>query len=232
VFLSDKYNSLSGFDCPVECMNDAELAHYAVTGGQGLLVISGTGSIAFGTSVRGISARVGGWMLSIMGEEGSGSWVSRKALRHLGRYFDKVVPDSLLARMLREHLDVHTPKQLMDLSAHITSSVKEQCNLGSIVDNAANKGDEWAIGILQDAAEETMGLVRDLVSILRLDKEPHFKVGIWGSNIVKSKIHRDTFHKLLMETYPNAELCLPGCSAVEGATKLALERLNTQTAAC
>lgn len=228
VILTGIYEGLEGFDCPVECMNDAELAHYAVTGGEGLLVISGTGSIAFGTNKRGESARVGGWMLSIMGEEGSGSWVSRKALRHLGRWFDKAVPDSLLTRMLLTQLNISTAKQLMDLSAHITAAVKEQCHLAPIVDEAANKGDEWAIEILQGAAAETMGFVRELVPILGLDKEPEFKVGIWGSNIVESNTHRETFRKLLYETYPSAVLYLPMRSAVEEAARLALERLQTK----
>lgn len=46
VMLNAFYRSLPGFACPMQVVNDAELAHYTVTGGTGVLVISGTGSIA------------------------------------------------------------------------------------------------------------------------------------------------------------------------------------------
>ena len=51
------YKSLPGFDCPITCLNDGEMTHYAVTGGVGALVIAGTGSIAFGRNSAGRSAR-------------------------------------------------------------------------------------------------------------------------------------------------------------------------------
>ena len=46
------YEGLSGFRCPVLCVNDAQVAQFAVTGGVGAVVIAGTGSIAFGCNER------------------------------------------------------------------------------------------------------------------------------------------------------------------------------------
>ena len=54
------YRLLPGFSCPALCVNDAEVALYAVTGGTGVVVISGTGSIAFGRNGGGRTERSGG----------------------------------------------------------------------------------------------------------------------------------------------------------------------------
>lgn len=224
--LNAVYNGLPGFHCPMFCMNDAELAHYTVTGGWGVLVISGTGSIAFGRSRRGETARVGGWALSIMGEEGSGSWVSRYALRHLARYFDKTVPETPMTKMLRKELGITTPKQLADLSARITDDIEKQPNLGLLVDQAAGQGDRWAAQILEGAARETLGLVSELLRVLHMEDDREIPVGVWGSNIVDSPLHQEAFARLLREKYPNTRLCLPKSTAVEGAIHLALERLK------
>lgn len=220
------YSNLPGFHCPVTCMNDAELAHYAVTGGYGVLVISGTGAIAYGRNHQGETARVGGWPLSIMGEEGSGSWVSRYALRHLARYFDQAVPDTRLTNMLRQELNITTPKQLADLSAIIAREPEQQPNLGCLVDKAANQGDPWARDILERAAGETLHIVSELIRVLHMEEDEDLTVGIWGSNILESEVHRETFERLLAEAYPDARLRRPVISAIEGAVNLALERLS------
>ena len=227
VLLEEIYNALPGFNCPVLCINDAELAHYAVTGGRGVLVISGTGSIAFGRNRNGRTARVGGWSLDIMGEEGSGSWVSRHALRHLARYFDKIVPTGPLVQILQKELDISTPKQLADFSFSL--EFEKQPKLGRLVDEAAERGDQWAVRILENAAVETMRLVRELVRVLGMENDPELFVGVWGSNIVDSCIHREAFGRLLAKRYPNARLCLPTNTATDGAVLLALERRATST---
>ena len=57
---------------------------------MGALVIAGTGSIAFGRNSKGESARVGGWLFTILSDEGSGSYITRKALFHYSRFLDGV----------------------------------------------------------------------------------------------------------------------------------------------
>lgn len=67
--LMELYTGIGGSSCPVILMNDAELAHYTVTGGEGVLLISGTGSIVTGKNKNGKTARAGGWPLAILGDE-------------------------------------------------------------------------------------------------------------------------------------------------------------------
>jgi N-acetylglucosamine kinase-like BadF-type ATPase len=74
----------------VVAVSDVELAHAAAFGGgPGLLVVAGTGSIAAARDRRGRWQRAGGWG-QLLGDEGSGFWIGRAALR-----------DPLLRRRLR-----------------------------------------------------------------------------------------------------------------------------------
>lgn len=226
VYLNNLYRNLENFHCPMVVKNDAELAHYTVTGGTGILVISGTGSIAFGVNRHGESGRVGGWALSIMGEEGSGTWVTRKAIRHLARSFDKVVEESLLTDMIKKKLGIVTVKDMTDYSVRLTMNAHDQASLAEIVDYAAEQGDENAVNLLKAAAKETFGIVNDLIKVLGMKEDPEIVVGIWGSNIVQSRTHQEEFERLLKEKYSQAYMKKPETSALDGATKMALELLN------
>lgn len=226
VYLNNLYKNLKNFHCPMVVKNDAELAHYTVTGGTGILVISGTGSIAFGVNKYGEAGRVGGWALSIMGEEGSGTWVTRKAIRHLARSFDKVVEESLLTDMIKEKLSIHTAKDMTDYSVNLTMNTHDKTSLAEIVDYAAEQGDENAVNLLKAAAKETFGIVNDLIKVLGMKNDPEIVVGIWGSNIVQCRIHREEFERLLKKNYLQAYMKKPAMSALDGATKMALELLN------
>lgn len=46
------YKALPGFSCPITCLNDGEMTHYAVTGGVGALVIAGTAALPLAATPR------------------------------------------------------------------------------------------------------------------------------------------------------------------------------------
>ncbi len=131
------YNRLRDIHCPVRLLNDAELAHYTVTGGQGVLVISGTGSIAFGVNKEGKRARAGGWPLAILGDEGSGTWVSKMALRHMGRWLDGAVEESPLVRLIRENFHINTRDDLIQIALKSGINPANLPQLGRLVNLAA-----------------------------------------------------------------------------------------------
>ncbi|MBM3325207.1 MAG: hypothetical protein FJY66_06025, partial [Calditrichaeota bacterium] len=67
---------------PVLVRTDAELAYYGAFGlkPNGILVIAGTGSIAWTRLPDGKFLRAGGWG-PLLGDEGGGAWLGREALR-------------------------------------------------------------------------------------------------------------------------------------------------------
>ena len=75
---------------------DHVIAHRAAFGtSHGVLVISGTGSIAFGRNQKGETARAGGWGPGIS-DEGSAYWVGREAVIAALHAYDRGTSDGLL----------------------------------------------------------------------------------------------------------------------------------------
>ena len=73
-------------------VNDALVALEAGAPGEpGVVVISGTGSISYGRNAQGEAARAGGWGY-VLGDEGSGYWIGRAALRAVLRQADRRGP--------------------------------------------------------------------------------------------------------------------------------------------
>ncbi len=75
-------------DSTIYVAGDHVIAHRAAFGtSPGVLVISGTGSIAFGRNQNGETARAGGWGPNVS-DEGSAFWVGREAVAAALRAFD------------------------------------------------------------------------------------------------------------------------------------------------
>src|SRR5690348_12299355 len=62
--------------------------HAAFDNGIGIVVIAGTGSIAYGRNHEGDTARAGGWGYAIS-DEGSGQWIGRTAVSAALRSYDE-----------------------------------------------------------------------------------------------------------------------------------------------
>ena len=63
----------------IELVSDGDIALSAATNGQpGIVVIAGTGSICCGINARGKRVCAGGWG-PLVGDEGGGSWIARRA---------------------------------------------------------------------------------------------------------------------------------------------------------
>ncbi|MBV9880936.1 MAG: hypothetical protein JO180_10600, partial [Gemmatirosa sp.] len=67
--------------------------------GAGILLVAGTGSVAFGRGPDGTFARCGGWGPAI-GDEGSGHWIGRRALNVASASSDGREPESALVNAL------------------------------------------------------------------------------------------------------------------------------------
>lgn len=217
------YTALPGFDCPITCRNDAEMTHYAVTGGVGALVIAGTGSIAFGCNSKGQSARVGGWLFTILSDEGSGSYITRKAMFHYSRFLDGCREETPIIGLIREKLGNLGRKELMLFATDIATPPWTTPSLSIEVNRAAQMGDPYALDILQDAAKCTFSLADEVITQLHLDEEDELRVGVWGSAIVKSELHLRLFTRNLREKYPTARVIIPDKDAADGACQMAID---------
>jgi N-acetylglucosamine kinase-like BadF-type ATPase len=143
-----------GYKARVLVVNDALVALEAGAPRQpGVVVISGTGSICYGRNAAGEAARSGGWGY-VLGDEGSGYWIGRAALRAVLRQADKRGPSTALTPMLLEHFGVSQPQGLIHEVYHTNLKPAAIGALARSVQSAFTVGDEAAIGILRAAANE------------------------------------------------------------------------------
>jgi N-acetylglucosamine kinase-like BadF-type ATPase len=68
-------------DTGITIVHDTRLILAAAGADAGIAVIAGTGSAAWGVTADGREARAGGWGY-LLGDEGSGYWLGREAVRH------------------------------------------------------------------------------------------------------------------------------------------------------
>ncbi|MET0863056.1 MAG: BadF/BadG/BcrA/BcrD ATPase family protein, partial [Nakamurella sp.] len=83
----------------IAIVHDSHLILAAAGVEHGIALISGTGSVAWGRTADGTVARAGGWGY-LLGDEGSGYWIGRQAVRHALQLVDRGQPPDLLAQRL------------------------------------------------------------------------------------------------------------------------------------
>jgi glucosamine kinase len=96
----------------IRVMHDSQLILAAAGVLDGVALISGTGSVAWGRR-GGEHARAGGWGY-LLGDEGSGYWVAREAVRYTLARVDKDDPADRLGQQLAADCGLQFPEQLLD----------------------------------------------------------------------------------------------------------------------
>ena len=106
-----------------------------------------------GVTVRNDGARAGGWG-HVLGDEGSGYWIGRAALRAVLREADQRGPRTALTPLLLQHFGVPEAQSLIH---EVYQSTLRPAAIGALarcVQKAFTDGDAAAIGILKAAADE------------------------------------------------------------------------------
>jgi glucosamine kinase len=143
-----------GYQAKVLVVNDALVALEAGAPDQpGVVVIAGTGSIAYGRNERNQAARAGGWGY-MLGDEGSGYWIGRAALRAVLRESDRRGPATALTGLLLNYYGVSRAQDLIHQVYHGTLRPAAIASLAQCVQSAFTDGDPVAIGILRGSADQ------------------------------------------------------------------------------
>ena len=147
----------------IEVIGDMEVALEGAFGGDpGIIVIAGTGSIAYGRNARGERARAGGWG-RVISDEGSGHWIVVKALAAALRVRDRGQSANLLNRLMTA-LEVGTAD---DLVIRVNSDpVRDYASLFPMVLASAEEGDHEAADVLEEAGRELARLAQVLIDRL------------------------------------------------------------------
>jgi len=191
--------------------------------GPGILLISGTGSVAFGRSPSGSIARCGGWG-PMCGDEGSGAWVGRRALSVVTASADGREPETALMGAVLTAAQVNEPRELIAWAAQATPA--QLATLAPVVSSVADAGDLRANAIVSLAVEELVLHVRALARQLFGDERAATPVAFTGGMLTKGSTLRKRLEQRLKSAVPGAQLHTPEVDAARGAVRGALRYLG------
>jgi N-acetylglucosamine kinase-like BadF-type ATPase len=210
-----------GYKAQLLVVNDALVALEAgVPGEPGTVVIAGTGSIAYGRNARGEAARAGGWGF-VLGDEGSGYWIGRTALRAVLREADRRGERTSLTPRLMKHFGVTKPQ---DLIYEVYYGGLQPTAIGALaphVQTARDEGDHVARGILDGAARELAASALSVTRRLHLDREAFTFVLAGGVFKGVPWLINELTERLTAEA-PTSSVRLLDVEPANGAVRLAL----------
>ncbi len=166
----------------------------ATAGEPGLITIAGTGSFAFGRNDDGKPARAGGWGY-VFGDEGGGFYITRQALRAGLRFEEGWGPPTLLRSMFLEATGAPDIDDLLHRFYTTEFSRPRIAEFSMIVDAAASSGDEIAVEILHDAAQQLALIAEAVRQQLFLADEVALVSYVGG--VFRSKILLEQFRAIL-----------------------------------
>ncbi|NEW05699.1 hypothetical protein GK047_06650 [Paenibacillus sp. SYP-B3998] len=126
-------------------------AYILIGGRPGVVVISGTGSIAYSLSPDHTVRMCGGFG-PLFGDEGSGYFIGTEALRAVSMDFDKRGTQTLLTRELGQVLGFRNQLELID-KVYESMSRKDIAALAAHVAYCAAQNDKVSLHILEDAGK-------------------------------------------------------------------------------
>jgi N-acetylglucosamine kinase-like BadF-type ATPase len=124
----------------------------AMSGGPGMIVIAGTGSLAYGESASGESARAGGWGY-IYGDEGGGFDIARQAVRAALRDREGWGAHTALTPALLESTECGDANEMLHRLYTLDWPRDRVAALARVVDSIAESGDPVAIDVMNGAAQ-------------------------------------------------------------------------------
>jgi glucosamine kinase len=184
-----------------------------------VLLISGTGSVAYGRSPTGATARCGGWGPAA-GDEGSGAWIGRRALSVVTAAADGREPETALTGAVLTAAQVNETADLVGWAAGATPA--QFATLAPVVLSVAESGDLRANAIVTLAVEELVLHVRALARQLFGDERAALPVALSGGMLPRGGTLRKRLEHRLKSAVPGAQVMTEPVIAARGAVRAAL----------
>ena len=194
--------------------------------GPGVLLVSGTGSVAFGRGPSGQIARCGGWG-PVCGDEGSGQWVGRRALSVVTAAADGREPETALVGAVLTAAQVNETQELIAWAAQATPA--QLATLAPVVSSVAEAGDLRANAIISLAVEELVLHVRTLSRQLFGDERAATPVALTGGMLSKGTVLRKRLEHRLKSAVPGAQLHVGDVEPARGAVRSALRYVGADS---
>jgi N-acetylglucosamine kinase len=201
---------------------DAVIALVGGTGGRpGVIVASGTGSVAFGIDSSGKRARSGGWGF-ILGDEGSGYDIARRGMIAALREYDGRGKRTVIRRRITEVLELKSTEDLIPLLYANPLSPGRVAALYPLILDAADDGDEVAGQLISDSAAALAEM--GVATARKLDFGGEQVLVTTAGGVFRGQTLRDAFVAEIRRQLPEAHVIDPVQRAEDGAVMIAAAR--------
>lgn len=209
----------------LEVVTDADIALFGATDGKpGLVIIAGTGSICCGIDGRGKHVCAGGWG-PVAGDEGSGSWIARRALQAVARASDGRGRETRLVAAACDYFNVASPDDLSTAIYAPSMTNDRIAGFGRSVVEAARARDAAAREIVQEAGRELGAAAVAVVERLGMERE-RFPIGYVGGVFSAGNLVLEPLRKAVARAAPYAHLAPPVVAPAEAAARMARDNLQ------
>lgn len=199
------------FEIEASVMNDSDLALKALLKGEdGILVIAGTGSIAFGIKDNN-QLKCGGWG-HLLGDEGSAYKISIEAIKKMINDQDYGIEMTDLSKDILSELKFD---KVDDIVGFVYSSTKDEiAQLAGLVSKHAESGDDFSKNVL---VVEGRDIAKQAERIYKKLEFNSCRIGLVGGVIRKSKFLRQAFEEYLNNNVKVESFVDDDVSAAKGA---------------
>lgn len=165
----------------IEVQNDMFNALYSgLLFDEGLALICGTGTVAFGKTKDGKTAKCSGWGFK-EGELGSGFHLGFEAIRYAIRCLDGRYKKDDFASEIFEYIDLHKTEEIIPLLDQLYLDRTKVASIAPIVSKYANKLHPYATKIIELATDELVLSVRGVLNKLDFKNKKLVIVGSLGN---------------------------------------------------
>ena len=209
----------------VEIVGDIDIAFEDAFGSDaGVMVVSGTGSIAYGRNADGLTARAGGWGYPFS-DEGSGYWIGVEAVRAALRTRDEGENPALLKDLICGVGAEDFDDFIVRLNA---TPAPDFATLFPIVLASAEHTDDLAKEVLHGAGRELAKIAE--VAIRRLFDENLCSVATHGGVFSSNAIVMNSFARELQARCSKATVLTREVDPARGALERAKRGFKAATA--
>lgn len=205
----------------LKVVHDTHLILAAAGVNEGIAVIAGTGSVAWGRTADGTTARAGGWGY-LLGDEGSGYAIAVAAVRHVLRRADDCLPADALSTTLLDRCGANSAGALLD-DFYARPKRGYWARKAETVFTLADAGDEASVQIILDAALSLADLVRQVHHAL--GHAGDLPVVLGGGVLVHQPVLGEVLRHHLHEDDPHTLITIDRDPA-HGALDLAIAAVN------
>ncbi len=191
----------------------------------GVLLIAGTGSVAYSKSTDGRTERCGGWGPNV-GDEGSAHWLGRRALSVVTAAQDGREPETALTGAILTALELESLEDVIPWAA--TATPATYALLAPVVAQVAATGDLRANALISFCVEELALHVRTLARRCFTDERAAIPVALAGGLLSRGSLVRKRLEQRLKSAVPGATVKNDDVDAARGAVRRARRLLGVE----